>query len=423
MDLQFPQKLGTLVKRAALNENIQVHSVHISLNFDPSENDMPRKKLREITDAYMQKIGFGGQPYLVYKHNDAGHPHLHVVTTNIKADGDYIRLHNIGRDVSEPARRAIEKEFNLVEAQSHHLQEAYELKPVNVQKVQYGKMETKRAITNVLDYVIPVYKYTSLEELNTVLQQYGVMADRGQKDGRIYKTNGLTYRLLDAHGQKVGKPIKASAIYNKPMLPFLEKKFLDNEPLRQKHKQRLKNTLALVFKNGQLNSLEDFTKALQKEKILPVFRLNEDGILYGATYIDQVNKTVFNGSDIDRDKSYSAAAIRQRFNLPMPAGKAEMQKHQAIPSEQKSQHITAAQQPEASTQVQKITAHEKQVVPLEQRTKHIPVEQHLMQHALPGAGNALKNIIKELMEPETQLPSGSSVDDERRKRKRKRLRI
>lgn len=76
------------------------------------------------------------------------------------------------------------------------------------------------------------------------------MADRGKKEGHIYKTNGLTYRLLNAHWEKVGKPIKASAIYNKPMPPFLEQKFLDNEPLRQKHKQRLKTLLHLFLRTG-----------------------------------------------------------------------------------------------------------------------------------------------------------------------------
>jgi len=37
--------------------------------------------------------------------------------------------------------------------------------------VQYGRSETKRAITNVLEVVLKNSKYSSLPELNAVLQQ------------------------------------------------------------------------------------------------------------------------------------------------------------------------------------------------------------------------------------------------------------
>ena len=98
--LGFSDKIRRLETLAARNEKTKVNSVHISLNFDPSEK-IPVDKLREIGDAYMQKIGFGVQPYLVYQHHDAGHPHIHLVTTNIRKDGSRIKLHNIGRSHSE----------------------------------------------------------------------------------------------------------------------------------------------------------------------------------------------------------------------------------------------------------------------------------------------------------------------------------
>src|ERR1700728_4388063 len=143
--LGFTDKIRRLEKLAALNQATKVNSIHISLNFDPSEK-IPVEKLREIADAYMGKIGFGNQPYLVYQHHDSGHPHIHVVTTNIERSGNRIKLHNIGRDKSEPARKAIEKEFGLVIAQRQQQKQVHELKPVvQVQKAQYGKFETKRA--------------------------------------------------------------------------------------------------------------------------------------------------------------------------------------------------------------------------------------------------------------------------------------
>ena len=240
--LNFYQKLNRLQNQAALNVRTKVNSVHISLNFDPSEK-LSEERLREIADTYLQKIGFAKQPYLLYQHNDSGHPHVHIVTTNIKADGKRIELHNLGKNQSEKARKEIEISFGLVKAEDSKQQQARELKPVNVRKVQYGRSETKRAITNVLDAVLKNYKYTSLPELNAVLQQYHVIADQGNQNSRVYQNNGLTYRILDENGEKVGVPIKASDFYNKPTLKFLEERFPLNEAARQSHKARVKMLL------------------------------------------------------------------------------------------------------------------------------------------------------------------------------------
>ena len=308
--LGFTDRIKTLEKLIALNEATKVNSVHISLNFDPSEK-IPVDKLREIADAYMEKIGFGDQPYLVYQHHDSGHPHIHVVTTNIERSGNRIKLHNIGRDKSEPARKAIEKEFGLVIAQRQQQKQVQELKPVmQAQKAQYGKFETKRAITNVLDAVIPAYKYTSLAELNAVLRSYNIMADRGHPSGRIYRQEGLLYRILDEKGQKIGIPIKASSIYNKPTIKNLQLRFPENEAFRQAHKQRVKNAIDLTLLKGTVHSATDLEKALLKEKIQLVIRQNEKGVIYGMTYLDHETKCVFNGSDLG--KPYSANQMQER---------------------------------------------------------------------------------------------------------------
>ena len=307
--LNFHSKLTRLVKQASLNENVKRNSIHISLNFHPSEK-LSRQNLEEIATTYMDKIGFGKQPFLVYKHNDAGHPHIHIITTNIQTSGKRIELHNIGRNQSEKARKEIEILFGLIKAESNKQQEQKLQIPINSQKVQYGKTETKRAITNVLDTVINHYKYTSLAELNAILKLYNVLADRGTEDSRIYQKKGLVYRVLDEHGNKIGVPIKASLIYSKPTLKCLEKKFIENESLRQQHKKRLKNAIDWSFLKKTNQNLSNLIEGLAMEKIHVVIRQNENGIIYGITYIDHQTKCVFNGSDLG--KQYSAKGLLER---------------------------------------------------------------------------------------------------------------
>ena len=307
-DLTFNQKLSRLQNQADLNIKTKVNSVHISLNFDPSEK-LSEDKLREISDAYLQKIGFGNQPYLLYQHNDAGHPHVHIVTTNIQEDGKRIELHNLGRNQSEKARKEIENDYGLVKAESMKTK-LYELKPAYTQRVHYGRSDSRRAIANVLHGILTTYKYTSLAELNAVLRQYNVVADRGGEGSRVYKNGGLFYRILDEKGNAVGVPIKASSFHTKPPLKYLEERFAPNEAARQAYKARVKNAIDLALLRDSKKSLETLAKAVEKEGIKLVIRQNNDGIIYGITYVDHKTKCVFNGSDLG--KQYSAKGIQDR---------------------------------------------------------------------------------------------------------------
>lgn len=328
--LGMTDKLRTLQRLAQRNTRTQVNSIHISLNFDPSEK-LSKALLQQIADTYMTKIGFGKQPYLVYQHEDAGHPHIHLVTTNIKQDSTRIKLHNIGRNQSEKARKEIEKDFKLVKAQRLELKHTYELKPVSIQKIQYGKSETKRAISNVLDTILPNYKYTSLAELNAILRLYNVIADRGGEESRTFKTKGLVYRILNDKGEQVGVPIKASHIYNKPGLKLLEQQFVANNKLRQPHKQRVRNSVDFALARHPGQSLDTLANSLKKDRIQLILRQNAQGLVYGITYVDHTSKCVFNGSDLG--KSYSANALRERCD-PKQVLMQELKQSQSIPSNQ-----------------------------------------------------------------------------------------
>jgi len=326
-DLNEIQRLNMLLKTAALNENVKRNSVHISLNFDPSEK-LSKDQLTQIAGVYMDKIGFKDQPFLVYEHYDAGHPHIHIVSVKVRPDGSRIETNNIGRNESEKARKQIEIDFGLVRAEAHKRQ-VFELKPVNTAKAQYGKSETKQAISNVLNVVLNSYKYTSTAELNAVLRQYNVLADTGSKESRIHKNNGLIYRILDEKGRPVGVPIKASDFHFNPGLRYLSERFILNKTARQPHKARVKNAIDLALMGSSKPDLRGLTSALDKQGIKMVLRQNESGIIYGITYVDHRTKSVFNGSSLG--KLYSANGIQERCK-PVPLGqdsRQEKTRHQA----------------------------------------------------------------------------------------------
>lgn len=309
-DLSFYEKLERFTNLTEHNRRAKTNTVHISLNFDPSEK-FDKDTLNAIASAYMEKIGFGDQPYLVYRHDDAAHPHIHIVTTNIRRDGRRISLHNIGRNQSEKARREVETGFGLVRAEGKKRQEEKFIHPVDVKKVMYGKSETKRSLSNVVRMITQNYKYTSLPELNAALQGYHVTAYRGKEGSKMHTNKGLLYSLINEKGERVGIPIKASAIPGKPTLEFLEKQFVLHKALRQSLKEPLKKTLYRSLQSPHINTLSQLEKSLEKQGVSVTWRTNTDGYTYGVTYVDHRNRTVFNGSSLG--KRYSAKAILDRL--------------------------------------------------------------------------------------------------------------
>ncbi len=308
-NMNFYQKLNGFERLNSLNERATTKTLHVSLNFDPSEK-LTENKLSQIASDYMERIGFGNQPYLVYKHEDAGHPHIHIVSTTIKENGSRINTHNIGRNQSEKARKEIEQLYGLVKAERQQQLIKPGIKPVDVEKAVYGKSETKRSISNIVTIVFGQYKFTSLPEFNAALKQFNIVADRGKEEGRIYKNRGLVYRILDANGNKAGVPIKASSISCKPILDNLEKKFTANEAAKESLKPFVKIKLDECLSQSP-STMKELTEQLKQKNIYTVLRQNTEGRLFGITFVDNQNKVVFNGSDLG--KGYSVAALQSRL--------------------------------------------------------------------------------------------------------------
>lgn len=300
------QKLRRFEQRTILNTAVKTNAVHISLNFD-SEDQLDDRKMQQIAADYMERIGFGEQPYLVYRHSDAAHTHVHIATTNIQADGNRIDMHNIGRDKSEPARKDIEREYKLVVAEGREASNTIGIRPADIEKAIYGKHLSKRAITNIVNAVARTYKFTSISEFNAALKQFNVTADRGSEETEMFRKKGLIYSLLDSNGNKIGIPIKASAIYRKPTLANLESKFQRNLEKRKPYRDDLKQRIDRVLLKYESVTPATLEAELKRQGIYLLLRKNTEGFIYGATFVDNKHRTVFNGSQLG--KAYSARAI------------------------------------------------------------------------------------------------------------------
>ncbi|HVW94421.1 MAG TPA: relaxase/mobilization nuclease domain-containing protein [Mucilaginibacter sp.] len=339
--MNFQQKLQRFEHLLQLKPSVKTNTLHISLNFDAIEK-LEDDTLQKIAIAYMEKIGFGDQPYLAYRHYDAAHDHLHLVTTNIQASGTAIDLHGIGWQRSAKAREEIEQEFNLVKAKSQKYKREPGIKPVDPEKALYGQIPTKRAISNTVNAVMASYRFTSLAEFNAILRQFNVTADRGAEDSPMFRNKGLIYSVLDNQGQKTGVPIKASSLYTKPTLPNLEKRFDRNREQRQPFKPGVRARIDRVLNTGKLSE-RAFTANLKQQGIAVLFRRTEAGQTYGITFVDHQTKTVFNGSDLG--KAYSAKTITSQFMQEPALQKANFPLQMSTPALTNSNHQQALPNP------------------------------------------------------------------------------
>ncbi|MVT07731.1 relaxase/mobilization nuclease domain-containing protein [Chitinophaga tropicalis] len=339
-ELSISEKHARFQLLTRLNKKVKTNAVHISLNFDRSDLLHP-EKLRLIAKRYIEEIGFGDQPFLVYQHLDAAHPHIHIVTTNMQESGKAISLHNIGKEKSEPARKLIEKLFDLTIAESKRKQEPYVLEPLTPERVRYGEVETKSGISNVVRAAARQYKFTDLEGFNAVLRQFGVEANWGQPGSRLYDKKGITYSILDEAGRRTGVPIRASDIYTRPTMSSLQGRFEVNRIARTPYQQRITRIVEATFarKSGPTTPKE-FQEALQRYGIYAALKLDNQGAICGITYVDNRTKAVF--SERDLPTSCGAASVQVGLNTlaTSEAGWNERYVERALAATQNSEDIT-----------------------------------------------------------------------------------
>ena len=71
------------------NKNTEKPILHISLN--PSVDDkLTDSQFADLAREYMQRMGYGDQPYIVYIHEDIDRRHIHIVSTCVNEKGEKI---------------------------------------------------------------------------------------------------------------------------------------------------------------------------------------------------------------------------------------------------------------------------------------------------------------------------------------------
>ena len=198
--------METFDNQSALNERVKEPVIHISLNPSP-QDELTEGQLASLAAEFMEKFGYGRQPYLVYLHTDIDRKHLHIVSHRVRNDGQKI-------DYYREAHRAM--------AICRDMEQTYGLHPPGksdtrqeiaaLRKVDYPAGDVKEQVKRTARTLIERYNVRSLPELNTLLELYNIRIDevKGVQNGEAY--HGLLYGALNDAGQRVGTPFKSSRL-------------------------------------------------------------------------------------------------------------------------------------------------------------------------------------------------------------------
>jgi hypothetical protein len=256
----------------------------------------------------MEKIGYGEQPYVIFKHEDISRQHLHIVSIRVGKDGKRLNNDYIHRR-SKRATDALEKQYNLHPSGSR----CQRLEQGVLNKVDTSEGNVKRQVGNVLRYISENYRFQTLGEYRALLSLYNITVDetRGDVAGREYR--GFVYSATDDKGNKVGNPLKASRFGKYAGCDAFDKRCATSK-IDIQNKDLERYTKGKVFVAMHMaRSRKELVSILKTKGIDVVLREADTGRIYGATFIDHNTGCVLNGSRMG--KELSANALEQWISI------------------------------------------------------------------------------------------------------------
>ena len=279
---------------------------HCSLNPHPDEK-LSDERLVQLAKEYMESLGYGKQPYIVFKHNDIAREHIHIVSLRVDFDGNKINDKYEGRR-SKKITDALEKKYHLIPSSKVSEKTTTETPKVNV--VQ-GNI--KEQVASTIRSAMKHYSFCSLGELNAILSRYNLAVEEVKTEYRGKQYEGLVYVPTDDKGNKVSTPIHASDIGRGVGYTAVQNKMLKSKQMVKPLIPTVRRKVLEVMRTSP-HTEERLRQRLEKQDLRVVIRKNESGRLYGITFIDDEKGIALNGSRLG--KGYAANKFNEYFSNP-----------------------------------------------------------------------------------------------------------
>ena len=279
---------------------------HCSLNPHPDEK-LSDEQLTQIAKEYMEALGYGKQPYIVFKHNDIAREHIHIVSLRINGEGKKIN-DKFEKRRSKKITDTLEKKYNLIPS-SKIADKVMNETP----KIDTTRGNIKEQMASVLRMVLKHYRFCSLGEFNAILSKYNLAVEEVKTEFRGKKYDGLVYVPTNDKGGKISTPIHASDVGRGVGYTAVQNRM-------QKSKQAIKPLISIIryrvlqTMRTSPKTEEDLLQRLEEQGLRVAIRKNESGRIYGITFIDDNKGIALNGSRLG--KGYAANVYNAYLSNP-----------------------------------------------------------------------------------------------------------
>lgn len=164
--------------------------LHVSLSAAPGEH-LSDEQWREIGHKYLRGMGFGKSQFVMTRHNDTDHEHIHIIANRIRLDGSVV---SDGMDFKrqETLMREIERSYGLQRVEpSENAERKAPTKGEIESYVRTGVPSTRTELQQLCDAAAK--ESQSITDYVRHLERFGVdVIPTTQKEGS--KLSGLQYR-------------------------------------------------------------------------------------------------------------------------------------------------------------------------------------------------------------------------------------
>lgn len=296
-ELGLPTVAAKLENQVSLNPSIRKPTFHASLSLAKGETPSASDMLN-MADRYMEGLGYGKQPYVVYQHHDTDHPHLHIVSVRVDSAGKKVS-DTFERERSNKLRQSIEVEFGLHVAEKASIRpERRELSPV-----EYGKGDLKRDISAVVNGVLKDFTFSSFSQYNQLLNIYNVKATEVPLEGR---KPGLVYSAIDSDKVAQGAAFKASSLPQQPTMETVTRRMNAGKKIKGDRVAKLRAVVEPRL--SQSKTWDDFQQRLSRIGVEVIPHQGKDGNLFGLSFVDVRQRAIYTGSELG--KSFTAGSLK-----------------------------------------------------------------------------------------------------------------
>ena len=270
------------------NSKTQNKQFHVALSV--KEHEMDRYELGEFAERFIERMGYGGQPYFVYFHHDTGNNHVHILSTRINRYGiaisdsfDKMRMQRVTDEIL-----GITPEKERQKLFSYNFQTEGQF--LNVAR-SCGYNPKEEIVDGVESYTFfrshhPQFSIPMGEILNRMVSKEDSFSMKNRKErARQLKAILLKYRQLSLQQQQEhqGRAKKKTDLEGRKTMALSGLRHKDGTPYNETEKLQVKWML----------------KELRQKLGIDIhWQKDKNGIIRGYGIIDHKTKTAFDGSQV-----------------------------------------------------------------------------------------------------------------------------